>query len=122
MYGESADGVGQPGEGRPLQPDQHREGAAHAQNTPGGLSAQVRILLYNINVITERTYIHLNNTLLCCGRQVCVPPAAVADRGDGNQQPPEGSERQTVSAAQDRLSARRPPRQGDNMTSDTTNH
>lgn len=25
-------------------------------------------------------------------RQVCVPPAPVADRGDGDQQPPEGTE------------------------------
>lgn len=54
--------------------------------------------------------------------QVCLPPAAVADRGDGDQQPPEGVERQTVSAAQDRLPARRPPRQGDIITSDTASH
>lgn len=49
-------------------------------------------------------------------RQVCVPPAPVADRGDGDQQPPEGPERQTVAAAADRLPAGRTPRQGDHMT------
>lgn len=60
--------------------------------------------------------------VVSCPLQVCVSPAAVADRGDGNQQPPEGSERQTVSSTQDRLSARRPSWQGDSFTFDTTNH
>lgn len=41
MYGEPSDGLSQLGKGRSFQPDQHREGAAHAQNTPGGLSTQV---------------------------------------------------------------------------------
>lgn len=64
MYGESADGFSQPGEGRPLQPDQHREGAAHAQNTPGGLPTQVPITSYSIHVNSDRTETetHLNNT------------------------------------------------------------
>lgn len=67
----------------------------------------LEINLYNINMNTDR--IQTCRQHIVSGRgQVCVPPEAVADRGDGNQQPPESSERQTVSAAQDRLSARRP--------------
>lgn len=42
MYGEPPDGFCQLGEGCSLQSDQHWEGVAHAQNTPGGVPAQVR--------------------------------------------------------------------------------
>lgn len=45
----------------------------------------------------------------------------MADRGDRDQQPPEGAERQTVSAAQDRVSAGRASRQGDAFEFDAGN-
>lgn len=88
VHGESADGFGQPGGGRPVQPKQHRERPAHAQNTPGGLQAQVSGPLRRLVARGRRVCVKAASA-----RQVCVSPASVADRGDGNQQPPEGSER-----------------------------